>query len=109
VERLDTSILEAVRDLYGGRRLVFLHGILPQTLPGLLAAVILTFIPAMGAFVVPDLLGGARNWLIGNLIQQQFGASRDWPFGSAISLGLILLSLGGLFLLRRKGRQTVLP
>ena len=109
VEHMDWSIVEAVRDLYGGRRLVFVHGILPQTLPGLTAAIILTFIPAMGAFVVPDLLGGAKTWLVGNLIQQQFGPSRDWPFGSAVSLGLIVLSLAGLVLMRRKDSRTVLP
>ena len=106
VERLDWTIVEAVRDLYGGRRTVFIHGILPQTLPGLLAGIILTFIPAMGAFVVPDLLGGARSWLVGNLVQQQFGPSRDWPFGSAVSLALMILTLAGLFLLGRWGKEV---
>ncbi len=101
VERLDWSLVEAAQDLYGGRWAVFRHAIFAQTQPGLLAGIILTFIPAMGAFVVPDLLGGARTWLVGNLIQQQFGPSRDWPFGAAVSLGLMVLTLAGLFLLRR--------
>lgn len=101
VERLDWSILEAAQDLYAGKWTVFQHAILPQTRPGLLAGIILTFIPAMGSFVVPDLLGGARAWLVGNLIQQQFGPSRDWPFGAAVSLGLMVLTLAGLFFLRR--------
>ncbi|MCG3180908.1 MAG: Spermidine/putrescine transport system permease protein PotB [Phycisphaerae bacterium] len=104
VERLDWSLVEACRDLYGGRWRVFRHAILPQTRPGLAAAIVLTFIPTMGAFVVPDLLGGAKVWMVGNLIQQQFGASRDWPFGAAVSLALMVLMLGGLFLLCRRGR-----
>ncbi len=103
VERLDWSIVEAAQDLYGSRFRVFLHAVMPQTLPGLVVAIILTFIPAMGAFVVPDLLGGAKYMLAGNLIQQQFGASRDWPFGAAVSLGLMVLTLVGLFVLRRRG------
>ena len=102
VERLDWSLVEAARDLYASRRRVFAHAIVPQTLPGLAAAVVLTFIPAMGAFVVPDLLGGAKYMLVGNLIQQQFGASRDLPFGAAISLALLALTLAGLFLLRSR-------
>jgi spermidine/putrescine transport system permease protein len=101
VERLNWSLVEAAQDLYASRRRVFLQAILPQTLPGLAAAVILTFIPAMGAFVIPDLLGGAKCMLVGNLIQQQFGASRDWPFGAAVSLALLVLTLAGLFMLRR--------
>jgi spermidine/putrescine transport system permease protein len=66
---------------------------------------ILTFIPAMGMFVVPDLLGGAKYMLVGNLIQQQFGPSRDWPFGAAISMGLMVLTMIGLHLYRRMGRE----
>ncbi len=105
VVRLDWSLVEAAQDLYASRTRVFLHAILPQTLPGLAAATILTFIPTMGAFVVPDLLGGAKYWLVGNLIPQQFGASRDLPFGSAVSLALLVLTLIGLFLLRRHGKE----
>lgn len=108
VERLDWSLLEAARDLYASRRRVFVHAILPQTLPGLTVAVILTFIPAMGIFLVPDLLGGARTMLVGNVIQQQFGQSRDIPFGAAVSLALMALTLVGLFGLRRYGRGVEL-
>lgn len=106
VERIDWSLLEAAVDLYASRWRAFFHGVLMQTVPGLTVAVILTFIPAMGAFVVPDLLGGARTMLVGNLIQQQFGPSRDWPFGAAVSLGLMALTLAGLFLLRRSGKEV---
>lgn len=108
VERLDESLLEAVRDLYGGPVRVFLHGVLPQTLPGLTVGAILTFIPAMGMFVVPDLLGGARHLLVGNLIQQAFHSMRDWPYGAALSLVLILLTLLALRLYRRYGKEVEL-
>lgn len=108
VERLDWEIVEAARDLYAGRWRVFWHAILPQTLPGLSAAIILTFIPALGSFVVPDLLGGARTMLLGNLIQQQFQSSRDWPFGAAVSFGLMILTLLGLFALRGKKEASVM-
>jgi len=96
VEKLDWSIVEAAVDLYSGRWRVFRHAILPQTMPGLSVGITLTFVPAMGMFVVPDMLGGARYMLIGNLIQQQFGSSRDWPFGAALSLVLMVLTLGAL-------------
>jgi len=104
VEKLDWSLVEAAQDLYSSRVRIFLHAILPQTLPGLSVGVILTFVPAMGMFVVPDLLGGAKYMLIGNLIQQQFSTSRDWPFGAAISMGLMVLTMGSLYFYRKKSR-----
>lgn len=104
VEKLDWSLVEAAQDLYASRTRIFFHAILPQTLPGLSVGVILTFVPAMGMFVVPDLLGGAKYMLIGNLIQQQFSTSRDWPFGAAISMGLMVLTMGSLYFYRKKSR-----
>ncbi len=104
VEKLDWSLVEAAQDLYASRSRIFLHAILPQTLPGLSVGIILTFVPAMGMFVVPDLLGGAKYMLIGNLIQQQFSTSRDWPFGAAISMGLMVLTMGSLYFYRKKSR-----
>ena len=65
-------------------------------MPGLVAGIVLVFIPATGQFVIPDLLGGAKVQMLGNVIQQQFGPSRDWPFGSAIAfigMGVVLLGL----------------
>lgn len=105
VERMDWTLVEAARDLYASRPRIFRHAILPQTLPGLIASIILTFVPAIGIFVVPDLLGGSKTMLVGNLIQQQFGPSRDWPFGSAISLGVMVLTLMGLFILGRANQR----
>jgi spermidine/putrescine transport system permease protein len=93
VERLDWSILEAARDLYASSYLVFTKIILPQTMPGLSVGIIMTFVPAMAMFVVTDILGGAKYMLIGNLIQQQFSQARDWPFGAALSLALMFLTL----------------
>ena len=105
VERLDWSLVEAAQDLYASKIRVFTQAILPQTLPGLSVGVILTFVPAMGMFVVPDLLGGAKYMLVGNLIQQQFGTSRDWPFGAAISMGLMVLTMISLQLYRRRSKD----
>ena len=101
VEKMDWSLVEAAEDLYANRLRVFRTAILPQTMPGLSVGIILTFVPAMGMFVVPDMLGGSRTMLIGNLIQQQFGTSRDWPFGAAISLLLMILTLSALMASRR--------
>jgi spermidine/putrescine transport system permease protein len=106
VEKLDWAVVEASRDLYAGPVRVFFHAIVPQTMPGLVTAVILTFIPAMGAFVIPDLLGGGKSWMLGNLIQHQFGVSRDFPFGAAVSLVLTFLTLVGLLILRRSGEEV---
>ncbi len=104
IQRLDRSLIEAARDLYAGPVRVFREAVLPQTWPGLGAAVVLTFVPAMGMFVISDRLGGSNFMLVGNLIQQQFGSSRDYPFGAAVSLTLIVLTLLGLVLYRRSGR-----
>lgn len=100
VERLDWSLVEAARDLHAGRWRTFRHGILAQCMPGLLAATILTFIPALGMFVISDLLGGAKFLLVGNLIQQQFGSMNDWPFGATAGMFLVLASLIALWGLR---------
>ena len=105
VERLDWTLVEAAQDLYASRLRVFTHAIIPQTLPGLSVGVILTFVPAMGTFVVPDILGGARYMLVGNLIQQQFGTSRDWPFGAAVSLALMVLTLFTIRLYRGRSKE----
>jgi spermidine/putrescine transport system permease protein len=103
VEKLDWSLAEAAADLGANRLQVFRHALLPQILPGLIAGVILVFLPATGQFVIPDLLGGAKTAMLGNLIQQQFASSRDWPFGAAISLVALLLVIVGLWVYQRRG------
>lgn len=101
VERLDWSLVEAAQDLYSSKLRVFFQAILPQTVSGLVVGAILTFVPAMATFVVSDLLGGAKYMLVGNLIQQQFGTSRDWPFGAAVGLVLMLLTIVSLYFYTR--------
>jgi spermidine/putrescine transport system permease protein len=87
LERLDTRLLEAAQDLGANRIWTFLKVTLPLSRPGLIAGIVLVFIPSLGAFVTPDLLGGAKSVMIGNLIQNQF-SELDQPFGSALSLVL---------------------
>jgi len=94
-ERMDWRLVEAAQDLGAGRWQTFRHGIWPQIRPGAGAGAVLVFLPALGQFVVPDLLGGARLMFLGNLLQQQFGVSRDWPFGAAVAtVALLLVALG---------------
>lgn len=101
VEKVDWSLAEAAFDLGANRAQVFRHALLPQIIPGLLAGIIMVFIPATGQFVIPDLLGGAKTIILGNAIQQQFFQSRDWPFGSAIAFLSLTLVLGALWLQAR--------
>lgn len=107
VERLDWHLVEAARDLYAGPLRTFFHAIVPQVFPGLVAATVLTLVPSLGMFVVSDLLGGARYMLVGNLIQQQFGAASDWPFGAMVGMFLVLASLASLAIFQRWGRGVV--
>jgi spermidine/putrescine transport system permease protein len=102
VEKLDWSLAEAAADLGANGLNVFRHAILPQIKPGLIAGMVLVFLPATGQFVIPDLLGGAKTMLLGNAIQQQFGSSRDWPFGAAIAMVSLALMLAGLWFLNRR-------
>jgi len=91
LEKLDRSYLEAARDLGASKLQTVVRIILPLTLPGIVAGCLLVFIPAMGMFYVADLMGGARNLLIGNIIKSQFLNIRDWPFGAATSVVMTLL------------------
>jgi spermidine/putrescine transport system permease protein len=100
LQKLDLSLLEAAQDLGASRWSAFLRVTLPLSTPGLAAGGVLVFISCVGAFITPDLLGGARTMMVGNLIQNQFALVRDQPFGSAVAflltfvvLGLLLASL----------------
>jgi spermidine/putrescine transport system permease protein len=105
IDRIDFSLVEAANDLYADGRAAFLRVVLPLSMPGVLAGSILVFIPSLGAFVTPDLLGGSKTVMIGNLIQGQFLTARDWPFGSAFSMLLMLAVLAATLInLRRGGR-----
>jgi len=85
LEKLDRSLLEASGDLGANRLKTFLRVTLPLSVPGMVGGSIIVFIPSLGNFVVPDLLGGAKVLMIGNLIEQQFLQARNWPFGSALA------------------------
>ncbi len=93
LEKLDLALLEAA-DVLGARPLArFRRIVLPLAMPGVVAGSLLVVVPALGAFLTPDLLGGAKQLMIGNLIQNQFAAARNWPFGSAASLVMLGLVL----------------
>ncbi len=89
--KLDRRLMEAARDLGATSRHVFFHIVLPLTLPGIIAGSTMVFLPALGLFYIPDLLGGARSMLIGNFIKNQFLTTGNWPLGSAASVMLTLL------------------
>lgn len=96
LEKLQPALLEASMDLGANRLKTFLHVTLPLTAPGIAAGVVLVFIPTIGEFIIPDILGGAKTVLIGNLITNQFLTARDWPFGAAITFIVVLFVLAGL-------------
>jgi spermidine/putrescine transport system permease protein len=98
LEKFDFNLIEAARDLGAKPFDVLWNVLLPLTKPGIVTGVLFVFTPALGEFVIPDLLGGARTMLIGNLITEQFLKTRDWPFGSAMSLLLIALVMISLIL-----------
>ena len=102
---LNRSLLEAAQDLYANPVRTFLRVTLPLTLPGIVSGSILVFVPSFGAFVTPDMLGGGKADMIGNLISQQFGEASNWPFGSAISVILIIIMLLGTLLYFRSLRS----
>lgn len=91
IEKLDHRLLEAAKDLGANAFQRFMKVIIPLTMPGIIAGCLLVLLPAMGMFYVADLLGGAKVLLVGNVIKSEFLISRNWPFGSAISIGLTIL------------------
>jgi spermidine/putrescine transport system permease protein len=93
VEKLDFNLLEAAHDLYANRWQLMRHVILPLATPGILSGCILVFVPSLGEFIVPNLLGGGKHFMIGSLIKVQFGGARNWPFGSAAALILLAFVL----------------
>jgi spermidine/putrescine transport system permease protein len=98
IERLDRSYLEASLDLGGSQTQTFLKVTLPLTMPGVVTGIILVFIPCLGSFLTPDMLGGANAIMIGNVIERQFKAANDWPFGSALSFLLMYVTFAALAL-----------
>ena len=108
LEKFDTRLKEAAKDLGASRWHTFWRVTFPLSMPGVIAGSILVFIPSAGEFVIPQLLGGSRTVMTGSLIQNQFGSARDWAFGSALSVMLAVLLLAAiLFYVRRVGTDKL--
>jgi spermidine/putrescine transport system permease protein len=108
LEKFDTRLKEAAQDLGASRWHTFWRVTFPLSMPGVIAGSILVFIPSAGEFVIPDLLGGSRTVMTGNLIQNQFLQARDWAFGSALSVMLAVLMLGAImFYIRKVGTNKL--
>ena len=107
LEKLDPSLLEAAEVLGARPRARFRKVTLPLSMPGVVAGCLLVFIPALGSFLTSDLLGGAKQMMIGNLVQNQFSAARNWPFGSAASFIVMALVLAAVMIyLRVRDKNT---
>ena len=107
IERIDGQLIEASRDLYGSAWQSFRNVLLPLSMPGVIAGSILVFIPSMGAYVTPEILGGAKTTLLGSYIVTQFLTARNWPFGAALSFVLMAIMLIGTIIYFRKGGRTL--
>jgi spermidine/putrescine transport system permease protein len=91
MEKLDFRLVEAAYDLYASPFRVLTRIIIPLVKPGIIAGSILVFIPSLGAYVTPSMLGGGKNLMLGNLIEMQFGQGRNWPLGSALSITMMVI------------------
>ena len=107
IERLDPALLEAAADLGAKPWTTLWRVTIPLCAPGIRAAAILVFVPCLGTYLTSDLLGGSKTILIGNLVQNQFTASRDWPFGAAASVALMILAITLLLIARRRGEELL--
>ncbi len=108
LERMDPALLEAAADLGARPWTAFIRVIVPLAGPGIWAGSALVFIPCLGAYLTPDLLGGGKTVMIGNLVQNQFTTARDWPFGAADSLALMALAAGLLAVFMRSRSREFL-
>ena len=111
LERMDRSLIEASFDLGAGQLATFTRIIIPLAIPGILSGVMITFIPALGSFLTPDLLGGTDSQMIANVIERQFKSANDWPFGAALSFLLMYvtffaLAVRGVFTRRARQRWS---
>lgn len=105
IEKLDNTYLEAAKDLGANKFQTFIRVILPLTMPGIIGGCLLVLLPALGMFYVSDLLGGAKNLLVGNVIKSQVLNARDWPFGAATSISLTVAMAVLLYAYYRAGRM----
>jgi spermidine/putrescine transport system permease protein len=107
LERMDWRLVEAARDLYADGRTAFRKVTFPLSMPGVVAGSILVFIPSLGAYVTPAILGGAKTTLLGDYIVSQFLAARNWPFGSALSFAVMFVMLLATIFYFRAGAKTL--
>jgi spermidine/putrescine transport system permease protein len=106
IERLDFSLVEAARDLYASGWEAFRRVTWPLSRPGVVAGSILVFIPSFGAYVTPEILGGGRTTMLGSYVVRQFLSARDWPFGSALSVVILVVMLATAIVYLRSGRRA---
>lgn len=107
LERMDWRLVEAARDLYADGWTAFRKVTLPLSMPGVVAGSVLVFIPALGAYVTPAILGGGRPPYLGDYVVNQFLQARNWPFGSALSVAIMVVMLAATVLYFRKGARTL--
>ena len=109
VERYNVALSEAGADLYAGRWTILREILIPVVKPGIIAGCILVFVPSLGAFLAPDLLGGAKTFMIGSLIEEQFkGTASNWPFGAAASMILLsVIMLVLIFYARSQAKEQI--
>ncbi|MDR0809432.1 MAG: ABC transporter permease [Gemmobacter sp.] len=105
IDRFDMKLLEAGYDLYATRLQVLRRVILPIVKPGIVAGSILVFVPSLGAYVTPRVLGGGKNMMIGNFIELQFGQGRNWPLGAALSMTLLIVVMAALLIYVRTANR----
>jgi spermidine/putrescine transport system permease protein len=107
LEKLDTALLEAAQDLGASPWGAVWRIAVPLSKPGVVAGCVLVFIPCLGAYLTPDLMGGGKTVMLGNLVQNQFTTARDWPFGAAISLAFMLMAFAVTVMLRRSSEELL--
>lgn len=107
IERIDHSLIEAARDLHASGWQAFRAVTLPLSRSGIIAGSVLVFIPSFGAYVTPELLGGSRTTMVGSYVVRQFLSARDWPFGSALSVAILVVMLVATMLYFRTGGRTL--
>jgi len=108
LEKLDFRLLEAASDLYSSRLEIMTKVVIPLCKPGIIAGCILVFIPCIGAFIAPNLLGGGKKLMLGSLVQFQFASARDWPFGAAISMLLLAAVMVALIFYARAAKKRAM-
>ena len=109
LEKLDFRLLEAASDLYANRLEIMTKVVIPLCKPGIIAGCILVFIPCLGAFIAPNLLGGGKKLMLGSLVQFQFASARNWPFGAALSMILLaVVVIVLIFYARSAGKRAAM-